>query len=150
MKKNHFNIRIQLSEKAIPVLDVFFDSIEYFNLSNPTIFLELYLWYNKKEVSESDKLTKMCKVKDIALHERPLLNIPFFADISPRGNDFSGKFNIYYEDSDSFINSIFQFYSLVKASSNKEVINENRHDRKQAFYRKTKDKRSNVDDKARE
>jgi len=150
MKKNHFNARIQLTEATIPVLDVFFESIEYFTLSNPIIFLEFYLWYDKKNVKDSEKLIKMCKIKNIALHERPLLNIPFFTDISPKGNDYSCKFNIYYEDSNSFINSIFQFYSLIKASSNKEVVNENRNDRKQAFYKKAKDKRSNMDVKAKD
>lgn len=151
MKKNHFNARIQLSEMTIPVIDVFFDSIEYFNLSNPNIFLELYLWYDKNNVSDDGKikLINLCKIKNIALHERPLLNIPFFADISPRGNDYSCKFNVYYEDSNAFINSVFQFYSLIKASLNKEVINENRNDRKQAFYRKAQDKRAAVDDKTK-
>jgi len=150
MKKNHFNVRIQLTEQTIPVLDVFFDSIEYFTLSNPITVLEFYLWYEKKNMQDYEKLIKMCKVKNIALHERPLLNIPFFADISPKGNDYSCKFNIYYEDSNSFINSIFQFYSLIKASYNKEAVNENRNDRKQAFYQKTKSKRTDMDVKAKD
>lgn len=147
MKKNHFNARIQLTEKVVPVLDVFFESIEYFTLSNPTMFLEFYLWYDKKNVNDSN-LVKMCKIKNISLHEKPLLNIPFFVDISPKDNDYNCKFNIFYDDSNSFINSIFQFYSLIKASANKEVINnENRNDRKQAFFKKAKDKRLNVDAK---
>lgn len=143
MKKNHFNARIQLTDKVVPMLETFFESIDFFNENNPNIFLEFYLWYDKS-TSDSNKIIEICKSKGITVHSRPLLNIPFFADISSTPNEYSCRFNVFYIDGDSFIKSIFEFYNLVKASLNKEIANENRNDRKQAFYRKAKDKRSDM------
>jgi len=144
LKKNHFNVRIQLSEYTLPDLDTFFNSIEYFSNLHKNIVLEFFLWHDIKDKVKIEEILNMCKKRNITLHDKPLLNIHFFADISIKNYNNPCRFKIYYDDSNSFINSVFQFYNLIKSSLEKD---ENRNYRKQIFHSKAKDTGSIVEDK---
>jgi len=151
IKKKHFSIRVQLAECTISVLDAFFEYMKLFNENNPNILLELFLWYdnNMLETQSKKTLIESCKVNNITLHDHVIKYNKTLIDISTAKYDYECKFKLYYNDENSFINSVFQFFNIIKAMINKEIVNENRSNRVKAIHQKNQDKRTIVDDKTK-
>lgn len=149
MNKRLYNMRIKISNSTSNAIEDMFEYIKIFTAENENIVLELFFWYDNKDDTKQ-KILDIFKINNVTLHKNIFSNNRVLIDISDEDSDLHTKFNLYYNDSGSFINSLVNAFLIIKADYKKEVLrNENRNDRKQIISEKIKNKRSSMDDKAK-
>ena len=145
MKHKKFKVRIQITEFIYPVVDFLKYNLDILK-QDSGIDVEIIFWYDrqmmdispifKKHISSTFEILE----NDIRDHypkniKNAMFNILYskFDDqqkaLSEVEND--SKFYLFYDSESSFIKSIVEFFSFIKAKLNYEVTkNENRHSRK--------------------
>jgi hypothetical protein len=156
-KLNKFNLRLELTNNILSqrtLEDVFIKSILIF-VSENKIKLNIYFWYDsidksKINIIESKFFSNFNNVINYSINEATRQSSVWFDIVSEANQNHCEKykFRLIYNDENSFVNCIFQFYSFVKAALNKGVVeNENRNVWKQRFSKKERNKRTNLENK---
>lgn len=143
--KTTYGIRIELTKELKDVWEDFIDALDIFK-KETNVELWLDYWYDSKKSRRKD----LSFVKDLESTIIPIKGRTF--DIRMHFDAPSGvqdsKYYFVYTDSNSFISSVFEMFSFIKAILNyEEQKNENRNDRKQTFRKKTRYKKSDMEDK---
>jgi hypothetical protein len=143
-KQKSYSIRLELTAYLIDVWEDFIHAIDTFEKSSD-IKLNINYWYDSKKQRRKDILfVDASESLSISITDGVIFDIREHTD-DPSSIQ-NCKYYFLYTDPNSFISSVFELFSFIKARLNyEEQKNENRNDRKQAFRKKTRDQKPSVD-----
>lgn len=137
-----------------------FDNIFVSLIEDLSLNLNLYFWSdNKNYIINFERLYEsfLNKVNFVISHDKLsypkakiLYNIISDKDLRP---EYNCKFMSTYNDYDSYIHALYNFFSFIKAYDNNKILNDgnindkNRNNGKQKFYRKKYIKRIDLETK---
>jgi hypothetical protein len=143
-KQKSYSIRLELTTDLINVWEDFIHAVDTFEKSSD-VKLNIGYWYDsKKQLRKDISFATSITSQPISMTDSVIFDIRKLVDDPSKIENC--KYYFLYTDSNSFISSVFELFSFIKARLNyEELKNENRNDRKQAFRKKTGDQKPIVD-----
>jgi len=144
-KQKVYTVRLELTTILNDVWEDFHHAKETFELNTDIKFNFCY-WYDSKKQRRKDlHFAGKIEMTDLGITDNVIFDIREHTDDPSKIENC--KYYFLYTDANTFISSVFELFSFIKARLNyEELKNENRNDRKQAFRKKTRDQKPIVDD----
>jgi len=148
MIKDNITINIELTDEIEIDLE-FVQYIKYFLGSlNTNIPIDFILYKSKQDkfykILSDAIINSTIIITDTYTLKWCTFNVHFHTDQI----NIPSKFYFTYDSYSTFINSLTQLFSSIKALINyKESVNDNRNNRKRVFYSKARSKRTDAHDK---